>query len=374
MKVITVGGAMVDSIAIIDAEHIERMTMRNIDSSFLLLEEGRKTEAEEISNHCGGGAVNAAVSIARMGAEVATLIKLGKDQRAETILHHLQAEGISAKWVQYDPKAATGASVLISSHDKNAAIFTFRGANSFLKKKDLCDDMFNADLVYIAGLSNGSAQCFPDIARRAQNAGAFVAANPGIRQLTNLSQPFQNTLKNIDILSVNRVEADAMVPALFQRTGARGPSFRAELIEAAPELFGRGFRKDGYAMTMAGYFAALSEAGPKYIIITDSGEGAYLGTKDHIYHCPIIPAEIAGTAGAGDAFASTLSLFLAEEKNVTKTNCENALLAASVNAASVITHADTQTGLLNRAQIKKRMKAASQTVKLQSWNIANSII
>ena len=51
MKILTVGGAMIDTIAIIDSDRIERMTMLNADSSFLLLEEGRKTEAEEVSTH-----------------------------------------------------------------------------------------------------------------------------------------------------------------------------------------------------------------------------------------------------------------------------------------------------------------------------------
>ena len=43
------------------------MSMLNADSSFLLLEEGRKTEAVEISTHVGGGAINAAVSMAGCG-------------------------------------------------------------------------------------------------------------------------------------------------------------------------------------------------------------------------------------------------------------------------------------------------------------------
>ena len=61
MKVLCVGGAMIDTIAIIDRDRIERVTTLNADTSFLLLEQGRKTEAEEVSTHPGGGAVNAAV-------------------------------------------------------------------------------------------------------------------------------------------------------------------------------------------------------------------------------------------------------------------------------------------------------------------------
>ena len=49
MKALTVGGAMIDTIAIIASDRIERMTMLNAESSFLLLEEGRKTEASEVT-------------------------------------------------------------------------------------------------------------------------------------------------------------------------------------------------------------------------------------------------------------------------------------------------------------------------------------
>jgi ribokinase len=47
MKVLTIGSAMIDTIAIIGSARIERMTMLNAECSFLLLEEGRKTEAQE---------------------------------------------------------------------------------------------------------------------------------------------------------------------------------------------------------------------------------------------------------------------------------------------------------------------------------------
>ena len=105
MKILTVGGAMIDTIAIIDSDRIERMTMLNADSSFLLLEEGRKTEAEEVSTHPGGGGVNAAVAMARLGMDVALLAKLGTDARAEAILARLTEEGVSSRWTSRDARA-----------------------------------------------------------------------------------------------------------------------------------------------------------------------------------------------------------------------------------------------------------------------------
>ena len=105
MEILTVGSAMIDTIAIIDSNRIERMSVLNADSSFLLLEEGRKTEAEEISTHPGGGAVNAAVAKARLEMDVSLLAKLGTDARAEAFLarHHPHAQGpvrMTALWWQ----------------------------------------------------------------------------------------------------------------------------------------------------------------------------------------------------------------------------------------------------------------------------------
>ena len=107
-----------------------------------------------MSTHAGGGALNAAVAMARLGMDVAVLAKLGSDARADTILRRLEQEGVSTAWVKRDPRLPTGASVLISSHDRNAAIFTFRGANTLLQVEDLHDEAFAVGVVYIANLSN----------------------------------------------------------------------------------------------------------------------------------------------------------------------------------------------------------------------------
>src|SRR5262245_62344792 len=180
MKALTVGGAMIDTIAIIASDRIERMRMTNADNAFLLLEEGRRSSDLEGSTHVGGGAVNAAVAMARLGLDVGTLVKLGKDARAETLLAHLLHEGVSTRWARRDGRAPTGASVLISSHDRNAAIFTFRGANTLLDESDLQDDAFAVDVVYVSSLSNESADTFPGIVRRAKAQRALVAANPRV--------------------------------------------------------------------------------------------------------------------------------------------------------------------------------------------------
>src|SRR6516225_762806 len=362
MKALTVGGAMIDTIAIIASDRIERMRMTNADNAFLLLEEGRKTEALEVSTHVGGGAVNAAVAMARLGLDVGTLVKLGKDARAETVLGHLLQEGVSNRWAMRDGRAPTGASVLISSHDRNAAIFTFRGANTLLEERDLRREAFAADLVYVASLSNESADAFPAIVERAKGQGALVATNPGVRQLSSRGGAFQETLRHIDVLGINRSEADALVPGLVTRVGegARGPA--AKPGEVLPRLAARGFIAGGHEMGMADFLAGLNKLGPRYIVVTDGREGAFLGAPDAILYCPVLETKVAGTAGAGDAFNATFTAYVAMGRSA-----EEALRAAALNSGSVVNYVDTQRGLLSIGEIDRRL-AETETLKVRRWS------
>jgi ribokinase len=361
MKILAIGSAMIDTIAIIDSDRIERMTMLNADSSFLLLEEGRKTEAEEVSTHPGGGAVNAAVAMARLKIEAAVLAKLGNDARAGAITARLAQEGVSTKWMLRDGRAPTGASVLVASHDRNAAIFTFRGANTLLEIADLHDDAFAVDVVYIGNLSNESADCFPAIASRAKAHGALVTANPGPRQLSARGQPFLENLAAVDIIVLNRAEADLLVPRLVARCGEGGPTLALAPGEEAPALAARGLVGGGFEMSVPAYFRALTRLGPKHVVITDGARGAFAAAPGQILFAPALKAKVVGTAGAGDAFAATFTGYVALGRPI-----EEALRAAGINAASVVGHIDTQTGLLQRQELDRRLAELPQSA-VRRW-------
>jgi ribokinase len=359
MKSLTIGSATIDTIAIIASDCIERMSMLNADSSFLLLKEGSKTEAAEVSTHTGGGAVNTAVGMSRLGLDVCALVKLGKDARAETVLARLMAEGISTRWALRASRAPTGASVMVSSHERNAAVFTFRGANTLLEPQDLKDEAFAVDLVHVASLSNESAECFPVIIGKAKAAGALVTANPGPRQLAARGPAFEACLGKIDILSINLSEAEVLLPSLIARFGEGGPAIAGVGL---PRLAERGLNGGGFHMTLRAFMAAVRSMGSRYLLLTDGMEGAYLGSKDELMFCPALKVQVAGTAGAGDAFTSTFATFIALGNKP-----EQALHAATVNAASVVSYIDTQTGLLPRAEIEKRVSARAREMPIQRW-------
>lgn len=361
MKALTVGGAMVDSIAIIDSSGIERMTMRNADASYLLLEEGRKTEAEEISTHPGGGAVNAAISMARLGLDVSAIVKIGMDQRADVILAKLESEGVSTRWTTRDARMPTGASVLISSHERNAAIFTFRGANTLLSMADIKPEALSVDLVYISSLSNQSADCFPDLVMAAKAGNCKVAANPGIRQLTARGGAFLNAVGSVDILLINRAEANALVPVLSAKVGEGGPSPHFDPDEDIPDLIRRGLSSGGFQISLLRFFQSLLETGCGIVVVTDGRHGAFVGSGGKVVHCSAVPTEVVGTTGAGDAFASTFVALINLDWPL-----EQALRAATINSASVVRYADTQSGLMKLSDLEEKT-ARDAGLHIRDW-------
>ena len=113
MKAITIGSATIDVIASIASDDIERMTLHNSTSSFLLLEPGRKIDAAGIVTYTGGGAVNAGVSLQRQGYSVSTLVRIGEDLNGRKLLERFAEEGIDTSLVSVDQKEMTAVSVLI---------------------------------------------------------------------------------------------------------------------------------------------------------------------------------------------------------------------------------------------------------------------
>ena len=365
IKALVLGSAMIDTIAIIESERIEHLTLRNAEASFLLMEAGRKTEAVDISTHCGGGGLNVAVALARLGIETAALVKLGVDARADTICRHLEAEGVATEWVVRDERKPTGAAVHLSSHDRDAAIFTFRGANTLLVERDLKDAAFDVDLVYISSLSDESSDCFPLIIDKAKVRGAMVAANPGIRQLSARAGAFLDCLANIDLLTLNRVEADALVPGLASRAGGVVGGLEPSPGRDVPALVVRGFASDGFVLPFAAFFRAVLALGLRHVVVTDGAAGAFIGSQECILHCPVVPAAVAGTAGAGDAFAATLAALVTGRRPL-----DEAVRAAAINAASVVTRVDAEGGLLDCDEIKWRMDASGWNIELKSWTLS----
>jgi len=336
---------MVDIIVIVADSDVERMTMHNEALSFLLLEQGRKTEALSITDHTGGGAVNTAIAFQRLGHKAQTLVKIGDDADGARLRDRLHEEHVDASSIVLTRELPTGRAVMVSSHNKDSTIFTQRGSNTLLVPEDLREAAFQGlDLVYITSLSNKSADCFPHIVRMAKDAGARVAVNPGIRQLTSRSDAFFETLSSLDYLSINRVEASALVPMLSARV-TLGQDDRVP-DQATPTLWRIGLEFGGFTMPLRIFFRAMRDLGIANTVVTDGGKGAYLSTPENVLFCSALDVPVQGTVGAGDSFSATLASGITSGLPP-----RDAIMRATVNASSVVQHIDAQAGLMTPAEM-----------------------
>lgn len=364
-RIITIGSSVVDIISVIADNAIERVTLQNLTASFLMLEEGRKVEAESISDHVGGGAANAAVSFKRQGFDVDVLSILGKDLNAEKILARFREESIGTGLLVQLPDAQSGSSIILSSHDRNAAIFTYRGANALLTRdKVMAVDFSRYGAAYITSLSGESEQCFELLITRAQEANCFVVANPGIRQLASRAQEFAGLCQHFDLISINRVEMETLLPELLSlRHGPIDIAF-AENLENLPPLLEGGLKFAAKKFPLEKALAVLHQLGPGKILLTDGKEGAYYFDGDALYWCGTTNVTPMATAGAGDAFTSTfVGQLLAGNPP------QQALVAATINAGSVISVVDTQSGLLPKVALQQKVSAIIDNHPLRIWHV-----
>lgn len=345
MKVTVVGGATIDVIATIDPSDIESVTMSNAAHSYLMMEQGAKVEATHIDTQMGGGATNASVSMARLGASVHTVLMLGNDRDAEHIMDRLKSENVDIAHVMRHASEPTGKSVIICSHDRNAGVFVNRGSNTCLSAADITPKMFDgADLVYVSTLSAQSADAFPHIVKLAKQAGAFVVCNPGIRQIRQRKEQVLDALQWVDLIAINRDEAAALAQGYVQMV----PKLDAP-SDDVPDLIAQGIGEKDAPIRLADLSQKLYSLGCRYLVVTNGAEGAYLAEGPTVYFCPTILAKLESTIGAGDAFNSTLSHALVSGKSI-----EDAMILAVTNAASVASFVDAQTGLLKGDALESR--------------------
>jgi len=355
-------------IVLVADRDVERMSLSNATQAFLMLEEGRKIEARTITRHLGGGAVNAAVGMARQGLDAAVLCKIGDDTDGREVVAGLRKQRVDPRFALTSAVEPTGFAVMVSAHERNATIFTQRGANTLLRPAEIKPAMFEKrDLVYVAPLSNRSADCLTTLIDQGRRAEAFVAVNPGVRQIASRAAVLLGALDKIDLLTINAGEAAALAPALADLEGAEDEDALRPAIDpaAAPRLLKRGLSHSGFDLGLAAFFRRMRRKGARRVVVTDGADGAWLGADETLTYMPTLRIDVMGTAGAGDAFASTLAARLAAGAGDA-----DALRAASVNAAAAVSEADTQSGLLDAATIDARAASAGDDLAAQVWRWA----
>ncbi len=277
-----------------------------------LPQRGQTVFGQDFFTAAGSKGANQAVAAARLGAHVAMVGCVGRDQFGNELLAGLRRAGIDTASVVAVDRPTGTALITVDAHGANT-IVVISGANA------ACDTS-----LVDRGLSdtNGPGVMLlqheiPEEAnahaiRAARDAGWFVILNPAP------SRPMApDLLPLIDLVVPNETEAAAL-------TGNPVTS-RADAMLAARHLVGLGAR------------AAL---------ITMGADGALYCDTSTALHCPAVAVRSIDTTAAGDAYIGALAAALAENRPL-----PDSLGFAAAAAALSVTRLGAQPSLGTRDEV-----------------------
>jgi sugar/nucleoside kinase (ribokinase family) len=344
MKVLTIGGATQDIfIKHTQAEMLHRQTESEIHS-FLLLEEGKKLDVEQVQYHTGGGATNSAVSLARLGFTAAACFKTGTDYQGNFIFQQLQQEGIDTSFAHQVTDSTTSVSFILSCPSGDRIALVYRGAGKTLTLHELPLEQLSVfDQVYITPLSGAITDALSTVTQEAKKHKLRVAVNPGVQQLKAGAVSLQKALSTIDILILNHYEASLLMQSLGttrQHASTHVEHFQAPRLLASPITF------QDIAFTLQQLFKIVMNKGPHIVVVTNGAEGVYVAHNNKIFFHPGLPVNVTSTLGAGDAFGSCFVGSLLHGLSI-----DDAIRCGVLNSSSVIQHIDAKKGLLTRQEL-----------------------
>ena len=232
----------------------------------------------------GGKGCNQAVAIARLGAKVNFISKIGKDSYGELALNTLTKNKINTESVIQDENLQTGvAGILVDKNSGKNAINVIVGAPSTFKVAEIDKhiDIIKNSKIFLTQLEvpkDVTLHCL----KTAKENGCLTILNPA--PASEISKEFY---KNIDYFTPNETEAEFY-------TGIKITNEK-EAKQAADKLINIGIKK------------IIITLGEKGLFYSDGKEEIYLQAT---------PVKAIDTTGAGDAFNGGLAFGLSKEKPI----------------------------------------------------------
>jgi sugar/nucleoside kinase (ribokinase family) len=183
-----------------------------------------------IAFHPGGAAANVAAWLARTGADVTLIGRVGQDPAAEVALGGLA--GVDLR-VTRDARRPTGTCVVLVAPGGERTMLPDPGANDALSIDDLPDDAFAGGVLHVSGyalLRHGSRAAALTAIDRARDAGMKISVDPASAAPLANDPIFLDRITPIDLLLPNEDEAEVLgrqlnVPEIVITRGARGATW-----------------------------------------------------------------------------------------------------------------------------------------------------
>lgn len=301
-KAAVIGSNMIDMITLID-----RMPKL-----------GETVEAPHFDIGFGGKGANQAVALARLGADVLMVSKVGDDMFGLEVKRNFEENGIDARYVDVAAGASNGVAPIFVDKDANNSILIIKGANKALSPADVdraAEDIDKCNLIILQlevpmetvyyAIEFGRKNHIPVILNPAPGAKLDFKY---IRQVDYLV-PNETELEIISGMPVNSIE---------------------EIRLAAQNLI---------------------VAGARNVIVTLGAKGSLLVTcNDEILVDPF-PVKSVDSTGAGDAFIGSFAYYLLQTGE-----CVEAMKMANRYAAISTMNTGTQKSFIGMDEFSKILK------------------
>jgi ribokinase len=268
----------------------------------------------EFSMAPGGKGANQAVAAARAGGRVTFVARVGHDLFGAEALKNFEADGINARFVVRDGRAASGVALINVGDDGENSISVASGANALLAPEDVlrAEKAFEGADIVLMQLET------PVETVRAAAELASLRRIPVILNPAPARGLADDLLKSVSVITPNESEAEILTGI---KVGTETDAKRAAV--------------------------ALRARGPRLVIITLGDQGCYAAGDDFGGPVPAFKVRAVDTTAAGDVFNGALAVALAEKKPLLE-----ALRFASAAAALSVTKPGAQPSAPTRQDIE----------------------
>ncbi len=293
-KIVCIGNAVVDIL-------LEGLDLTDgIDSTKFM---GKFLMLSGIKLSAGGDAVNEAIVLGRMGADVSLVVGLGKDMGGLLVAKTAENSGVHIDQIVWDETGRTQNIILAIQNDKEKYFFcepNYRSGGFHP-----CNDMFvGASIVSIASLYHlpfDSPKIVRDVIRLAKNNGAVICADVIFGKDSDFtSLEMKMALQGIDYIFPNEEEA-------YLITGETDLSKQADV---------------------------LLDCGISNVIIKLGAKGCYLKNVNFEKYYPAFKGKMVDATGAGDSFLAGFCYGLAN--NWCLDDCFHIATAAGAKAVGSV--------------------------------------
>jgi ribokinase len=244
---------------------------------------GETLEGEVFEEGAGGKGANQAVGVARLGARVAFVSRVGVDARGDALIAGLREAGVDERHVVRDREKPTGVALIAVNHQGDKQIVTAPGANRQLSESDIeaTKECIAFARVLVVNL---------EVPLRAVEAALRLAKASGARTLLDPAPAVplsEELLRLVDVIRPNAAEAEVL-------TNVKVHDVRSA-AQCARVLIARGV---GSAILQAG----------------DSGDLVVTREEQHLLEH--LAVDSVDATGAGDAFMAGLAAALAEGRSL----------------------------------------------------------